>query len=104
MPTIKKDILSKWVAETGRYCYQAKAFVDRKTKESERIIQMTKVENNGRQVLAFIGGPTGFESYYIDDLILTGERGNSFCICGGTINSWPACYVDSGEVFEFINS
>jgi len=24
------------------------------------------------------------------------------CICAGTINRWPECHVDAGEVYDFI--
>jgi hypothetical protein len=54
-----------------------------------------------RTVLTFEGGPTGFESYYLHDLTLKGD--GDFCICAGTANRWPACYVDIPTVRKFIN-
>lgn len=53
-----------------------------------------------KPILEFQNGPTGFESYYLEDLTLEGER--DFCICAGTPNRWPACYVDMPTVRQFV--
>lgn len=29
---------------------------------------------------------------------------DNFCICGGTINRWPACYVSMQKVIDFISA
>ena len=56
-------------------------------------------------ILEFVGGPTGFERYYIADLLLRDpSKHPEICICGGTINRWPACFVDRQEVADFLNS
>ena len=53
--------------------------------------------------MKFIGGPTGFESYYLEDLEGdTLDHDGDFCICGGTINSWANCTVDTADIHKAI--
>ncbi len=57
-----------------------------------------------RPILRFEGGPTGFESYYVADIdFRLSNSGDDFCICAGTANRWPACYVDRKEVQKFVD-
>lgn len=97
-------IVSKWVVEKGKWDNGKTTYVDRTFDEFTRTIEMKIETRKDGLVLVFIGGPTGHESYYARDLALTGKKGDTFCICGGTINSWPACYVSSYEVSNFINA
>ena len=76
------------------------------TKEEDRELTMTLTEKFDKQFLSFIGGPTGSESYYVDSLLKNSFMKHSpnctFCICGGTLNSWARCTVRIGDVQEFI--
>ena len=71
-------------------------FVGHRSIKSRKLIEM---EIDG-DVLRFRGGPTGFESYCIKDLSL--PPGKVFCICGGTVNSWPRCEVQTDDVIQFL--
>ena len=72
---------------------------EERTKELEMVIEG---DMNGK-VVRFKGGPTGFESYYVnsifEDSVPTTEE---MCICAGTINKWAKCYVNKKEVMNFI--
>jgi hypothetical protein len=101
-------ITSYWQAETGFYDekvgrYTRRRFTDIKEKVLETEIRIS--EYNNQPVLQFIGGPTGYESYYLSDLIpLLDEPDNErkWVICAGTINSWPRCWVKIGELKKVI--
>ncbi len=98
------EIESKWDYETGRWNNKKREFTDIKHKESVKTIKMRIEAVGNKLVLRFIGGPTGFESYYIEDLLENKLRSDDFCICGGTINSWPACRVKWSEVEAFMKT
>ena len=61
-------------------------------------------DDNYIPILKFIGGPTGHESFYIDDILQDSsyDQDKELCICAGARNSWPACYVNLKEVLDFI--
>jgi hypothetical protein len=68
---------------------------------------MTIDTDSKKPILRFIEGPTGYESYYIEDLIRHCDlpchtEDFNFCICGGTVNSWPQCTVKKKDMFEFL--
>jgi len=69
-------------------------------KELEMVLKKTERGD----ILQFIGGPTGHESYYVSDLLGTfaPDGSDNFCICAGTVNSWPMCIVSRKEVFDFL--
>lgn len=96
---------AKFIYETGRWDSKSNSFVDRKkrfeTKEVQMVIESS--EDHDRATLRFIGGPTGYETYYIKDLLEHAPEGRmDFCICGGTINSWPTCIVEWADVTDFL--
>jgi len=101
-------ILSKWQQEVGKWDRGLNDYVDRKVIELPDkflVMQIIRIEN--RNILRFNGGPTGFESYHIPDLIdgmKTAGINKIFCICGGTINRWPHCTVAWDEVVAFLKS
>jgi hypothetical protein len=96
-------IKSYWQTETGKWDEEKNKYVDRKFSEiTERTISVTFEKGP----LRFNGGPTGYESYYFKDLEGLSERENPheyFCICGGTINSWPKCSVKTQDLIEIID-
>lgn len=66
--------------------------------------------SESRMLLQFVGGPTGFESYYLDDEFIEGREAlvaanpeALFCICGGTVNSWPCCEVSACAMLDFLH-
>ena len=104
----EKEISSEWVFERGVWDHITNTYAKRTYENKTKIIKM-KIEKNadGNNILRFIGGPTGYESYYLEDLIRNvgpARNGNGFCICGGTINSWPFVRVPMKDVFEFIDA
>ena len=105
-PLMERRIMSTWQQETARF--DGKSFVDRKHGEKrQKELTMTLEMLDSRPRLRFISGPTGYESYYADDAFverLTSqlEQHKTFCICAGTINSWPEATVPLGEVVLFL--
>ena len=95
-------INSRWVVEKGRWDENECTYINRKKETFERFIGMQIEDGNTGKLIRFIGGPTGFESYYIEDLLSVDSLVKELCICAGTINRWPACYVDKQTVFDFI--
>lgn len=50
--------------------------------------------SKAKTVLRFIGGPTGHESYYLEDLLPKIKQGDGdLLICFGTPGSWAKCTV-----------
>jgi hypothetical protein len=102
-------IKSYWQTETGQWDDKTEKFTNRKVSEiTEREIYVTMDWNyeKNKKILQFKGGPTGHESYYFKDLEGLSERKNPneyFCICGGTINSWPKCSVKTQDLIEIID-
>lgn len=100
----KYPIMSYWQTETGRFDEDSCSFINRKlseVKEKEIYIEYDQETD----ILYFRGGPTGYESYYFTSLessILTSES-DKFCICGGTINSWPICTVKMENFRDIFN-
>ena len=99
----KRSITAKFITEKGRWDKQSNSFVDRSSVETISPIEMELFERDGKQILKFIGGPTGFESYYVEDLNANPMVAGIFCICGGTINRWPRCEVPFADVADFLN-
>jgi hypothetical protein len=104
--TIKGPVPIKgnFVARTGTWNNELKKFDPVNERKYERTISMEVLEVDYRLVLRFIGGPTGHETYRVEDLLATASRipGDEFSICAGTINSWHACIVSRIEVEKFI--
>ena len=95
-----KEINSRWETEKGGW--NGTKYTSRHKDIAFHILTMEIKRQEGRELLHFHSGPTGFETYILADLTLEGE--GDFCICGGTINRWPACYVDVQIVKEFIDA
>ena len=95
-------ITSRWIIEKGYWDHKLNDFTSRTTEEFTRKIKMTITANDHGEILRFIGGPTGHESYYLADLLENKKNDGEFCICAGTINRWPACYVERKTVLDFI--
>lgn len=95
-------INSKWSKETGKW--NGKEFINREiTALPDKELEMKFKDGKSSRILEFIGGPTGFESYYVEDLLREPSRMQGrLCICGGTINSWPKCSVQAEEVLAYI--
>ena len=100
---MKKQLIEAiFIQEIGRWDKSSNTFVDYSTSKTIRNIEMCLYEKDGKQMLEFVGGPTGFESYYVEDLLTLPFAKSSFCICGGTINRWPRCEVSCTEVATFL--
>jgi len=92
-----KKIKARWVVKKGHWSNATDTFIHRVKEETTRELSM-EVRND---ILYFRGGPTGYESYYIDD-IKNLKPGVELCICAGTINRWAECYVQSDDVLAFL--
>ena len=98
---MEKLIKSRWVLEEGQWSNAKRSFINRTKEESFCDIKMC-IDGG---ILEFVGGPTGFERYHIEDMLLYDPAKHpEICICAGTINSWPACFVARQEVVDFLKS
>ena len=100
-----KAIKSHWRIKKGQWDDLTNKFKNITIVEETKILNMTiedsSAANDSRKIIVFEGGPTGFERYYIDDLLNHGEN-ISLCLCAGTINRWAECHVDMAEVSQYI--
>lgn len=103
---MRADIISYWSTEKGEWSLGQKKYINR-TWSEERKKELGIVIDDDRYpekpIMYFIGGPTGYESYYLETFLqdLSREEGRLF-ICAGTINSWPRCYVMIEELLPII--
>jgi hypothetical protein len=96
---VRRKIRAKFVIEQGTWSNDASKFINKMETIQRRDIEMEIVDG----VLKFHGGPTGYESFLIKDLLCSNpERRERFCICAGTINRWAKCTVPWKDVYEFI--
>lgn len=104
MPHMKKGIDSEWVMLKGIWNPDARAYTRVIEEPRMKQIAMELFERAEITILKF-AGPTGHESYYVDKYLagelLTRDQDN-FCICAGTINSWPRCTVKRKDVADFL--
>lgn len=102
----RMKINSVWSMEKGRWDKETKQFTNRVTTQlPDRELEMVIDQGTHGNTIKFEGGPTGFESYYIEDLVRGFKQRPGFptlCICAGTINSWPRCEVSVQRVQEFL--
>ena len=99
-----KEIDSRWETEKRRLVSHGKK-QESHTETTTRKLTMAILPKGrdglgNKPILEFRGGPTGHENYYLEDITLEGK--GDFCICGGTPNRWPACYVDMPTVRKFV--
>ena len=97
-------IPSRWIIERGYWNHELDGFTSRTTEEFTRTIQMIITAGDHGEILRFIGGPTGHESFYLADLLKHKNENGELCICAGTVNRWPACYVNKKSVLDFIKA
>ena len=100
-------INSKWSMEKADWDRTFQQYTNRRVISlSDKELEMVVKKTDRGDVLQFIGGPTGHEAYYISDLLgsFTLDGSDDFCICAGTVNSWPLCTVSRKEVLNFLRS
>lgn len=91
-----------FITTTGRWDEIREEYVDiKKTSRRKEINLFIDSDGDSRRIIGFRGGPTGHESYYLQDLI---DRPpvETLCICGGTINKYDECRVSATVVNEAI--
>jgi len=102
---MNQKIKATFTTEKARWYHKINKYVDRTFEIEDREIKMEIIAKDSKEpILRFVGGPTGFEAYYISSLLQDSFDGPNFCICGGTVNSWPQCEVPWAEVKEFLKS
>jgi len=111
---MKRKINSTWITMIATWDSKLQKNVNPRDTVREKEIEMELFfGEDARPKLKFIGGPTGFEQYFADDLYrsMTSIAADGddlvrpnvpFCICGGTINSWPRVNVSRAEVYQFL--
>ena len=95
-----KEITSRWVYRSGTWNDKTNEYTNIQVVETIKPIKITIEDRFDDKILRFINGPTGFESYYIEGIKELELR--EFCICAGTMNSWPECYVKYEDIKDFI--
>jgi len=107
MFSLIKEIDSRWevekrhlVSDDNGKMKQESNTVHSTRKLTMAILPNGRIDGPDKPILEFRGGPTGHENYYLNDITLKGD--GEFCICAGTPNRWPACYVDMPTVREFV--
>jgi len=107
-------IKSLWTQEKGAWSggdgTTPAGYYNRKTEQlpCKDLHMLLEQRQDGRTILTFKGGPTGFESYHIDGgfvprMIVDVHNGRTtLCICAGTINRWPTVTVPLAEVLSFL--
>ncbi len=94
---------AKWNKFIGNFTNKKKHPPKQKTIE----IQLAYAERSPKKViLRFIGGPTGHECYYVQDLLMpvSFPKPEKLCICAGTLNSWEHCTVKWVDVINFLKT
>ena len=88
-------INSYWSNQTGRWSEEQGTYIDEKrSPEKEKLLKIKIDYYKNDYIIRFIDGPTGYESYYVNDLLAkVDNKEGKFYICAGTINSWSTCYV-----------
>jgi hypothetical protein len=100
-------IISYWQTETGIWNNNLNKYEERNKSEIIEkeidLIYIVNKQDTQKDIIKFVGGPTGHESYYIKD-ILNHIQSKAEClyICAGTINRWPSCYVYTKDIYKFI--
>jgi hypothetical protein len=59
-------------------------------------------EKDGKKVLRLLNGPTGWESWYLEDLRRYWKDSDTFCACAGTEGRWDRLVLDSAAVKEIV--
>jgi hypothetical protein len=100
------EINSYWKQETGRWSEKDNQFLNRTFSPIEEK-KLKVIYEPDENIIKFVGGPTGYESYYFTDIVKTIEshpsrKFDEFCICGGTINRWANCTVKMNDFKEII--
>ena len=67
----KQEIKSYWVYTTATWDAYKNKYTNLKRRHETKKITMQILTIAGKKILKFIGGPTGFENYYIEDLNIT---------------------------------
>jgi hypothetical protein len=101
-------IKSEWKYEKADWDNVNGRFVNKTISEifiKDIEIKVYKDIITGRELVKFIGGPTGWETYRLEDLKEHDlDNYDRFCICAGTINSWANCTVSSRDIHKAIEA
>ena len=102
------SINSYWRSTTGTWnenknCYQD-VHISPITEKVLKVVILESLRNDkSEEIIRFVGGPTGYESYYVKDLTDKPFQHKFMYICAGTINSWPSCYVKTEDLKAILN-
>lgn len=58
----------------------------------------TEVDEDRPAIFRLIGGPTGYESFYMHDFAVKGMRKSGWTACAGTAQSWDRLSFSSEEM------
>lgn len=65
------------------------------------IIQWQRGTEGWKAIIKFLDGPTGWEGYYIDDILMHEPSQSFFCICAGG-GDWPEAQIETAHFLDAI--
>lgn len=99
----KREIKSCCVWKTGVVDENKRQWLKKEEREEEKTLILELFKKEDRIKFKFLKGPIGFEEYDVLRFLKhAGKKDEFFCICAGTINSWPECYVSKDEIVDFL--
>ncbi|SNQ60866.1 hypothetical protein [Candidatus Methanoperedens nitratireducens] len=54
--------------------------------------------DSSRKIFTIIGGPTGYESFYIDEWCIENFPRSGWLACAGTIGKWDKLFIDAADM------
>ncbi len=95
-------IKSYWRYKKGNWDNKINTYKDVYYTEEEEKILDVELDTDDKPIVRFLGGPTGYESYYFTDVYKKPRPDNKFYMCTGTINSWAECWVKVDDFTEIL--
>jgi hypothetical protein len=99
---LESTVGSTWTIVKGRWDRDLMDWVNVTEEASKKEIPARLVfRESDETYLVSFDGPTGYEIYDIEALLGVCKGSRDFCVCAGTINSWPRCDVDLEDLRRF---
>jgi hypothetical protein len=95
-------IRSIWTTEKASWDRRKNDYGPSTFDEEKKYISC-KLVLRGTRLLVEFAGPTGYETYDLETMYkVCDELDVAFCVCAGTVNSWPRCQVNMEDVKKFM--
>lgn len=102
----RSKIRALMIYESGTWNSKSNKYENIRFRKESKELEMVLRPNERGTIIKFEGGPTGYESFYIEDFLkdIDNFESDRCSICAGTINSYAQCIVSLKEVVDFIKS